>query len=150
MLKDNAEFGTGEPGVSPEVCDYLAGKKISMIGTDTWGLEPFDFAKSGVPESFANCHMNLIVRRGIYNFENLDLDELSADKAYEFLFARAPFKLVGATGSPGNPVAAYQSAVVATKRAGFRPCPFFVRITSGASPHIGLARPTSSAPRIQR
>ena len=91
---------------SPEVCDHLASKKISMIGSDTWGLEPYDFAK-GVPESFAYCHMNLIARRGIYNFENLDLDELSADKAYEFLFAWAPLKLVGATGSPGNPVAAW-------------------------------------------
>lgn len=106
MMKDNAEFGSGEPGVSPEVCDHLASKKISMIGSDTWGLEPYDFAK-GVPESFAYCHMNLVVRRGISNFENLDLDDLSADKAYEFLFAWAPLKLVGATGSPGNPVAAY-------------------------------------------
>jgi kynurenine formamidase len=51
--------------------------------------------------------MNLIARRGIYNFENLDLDELSTNKAYEFLFAWAPLKLVGATGSPGNPVAAW-------------------------------------------
>lgn len=42
--------------------------------------------------------MNLIARRGIYNFENLDLDDLSA---------WAPLNLVGATGSPGNPVAAY-------------------------------------------
>ena len=59
------------------------------------------------PESFAYCHMNLIARRAISNFENLDLDELSVDKAYEFLFSWAPLKLVGATGSPGNPVAAY-------------------------------------------
>jgi kynurenine formamidase len=51
--------------------------------------------------------MNLVARRGIYNFENLDLDDLSADKAYEFLFSWAPLKLVGVTGSPGNPVAAY-------------------------------------------
>jgi kynurenine formamidase len=106
LAKDNAEFGSGEPGVSPEVCDHLAAKKISMIGSDTWGLEPYDFAK-GVPESFAYCHMNLIARRGIYNFENLDLDELSSNKAYEFLFAWAPLKLVGGTGSPGNPVAAW-------------------------------------------
>ena len=106
LAKDNAEFGSGEPGVSPEVCDYLADKRISMIASDTWGLEPYDFAK-GAPDSFAYCHMNLIVRRGIYNFENLDLDELSADKAYEVLFSWAPLKLVGATGSPGNPVAAY-------------------------------------------
>jgi kynurenine formamidase len=51
--------------------------------------------------------MNLIVRHGITNFENLDLDQLSEDKAYEFLFTWAPLKLVGATGSPGNPIAAY-------------------------------------------
>jgi kynurenine formamidase len=106
LAKDNAEFGSGEPGVSAEVCDYLGAKKISMIGSDTWGLEPLDFSK-GLPEAFAYCHMNLIVRRGISNFENLDLDQLSADKAYEFLFSWAPLKLVGATGSPGNPVAAY-------------------------------------------
>jgi kynurenine formamidase len=106
LAADNAEFSSGEPGVSPELCDYLAAKKISMIGSDTWAVEPFDFSK-GVPESFAYCHMNLIARHGITNFENLDLDDLSADKAYEFLFAWAPLKLVGATGSPGNPVAVW-------------------------------------------
>lgn len=106
MAKDHAEFASGEPGPVPEVCDHLASKKIAMIGSDTWGLEPFDFSK-GVPESFAYCHMNLVARRGISNFENLDLDDLSADNAYEFLFAWAPLKLVGATGSPGNPVAAW-------------------------------------------
>jgi hypothetical protein len=31
----------------------------------------------------------------------------ASHKAYEFLFAWAPLKLVGATGSPGNPVATY-------------------------------------------
>ena len=51
--------------------------------------------------------MNLIVRRGISNFENLDLDMLSQEKAYEFLFTWSPLKLIGATGSPGNPVAAW-------------------------------------------
>jgi kynurenine formamidase len=102
-----AEVGSGEPGVSPEVCDHLAEKKISMIGSDTWGLEPYDFSK-GMPENyFAYCHMNLTARRGITNFENLDLDKLSREKAYEFAFAWSPLKLVGATGSPGNPVAAW-------------------------------------------
>jgi kynurenine formamidase len=107
IAADNKKNGAGEPGVSPEVCDYLAERKISMIGSDTWGLEPYDFAKDGPPESFAYCHMNLILRRGIYNFENLDLDGLSEEKVYEFLFSWAPLKLVGATGAPGNPIAAY-------------------------------------------
>jgi hypothetical protein len=51
--------------------------------------------------------MNPIASRCISNFENLDLNDLSADTAYEFLFAWAPLKLVGATRSLGNPVAAY-------------------------------------------
>ncbi|MCI0528044.1 MAG: cyclase family protein, partial [Nitrospira sp.] len=103
MLKDNAVVTGGEPGVSPEVCDHLAAKKISMIGSDTWGLEPLDFSKPagspgnpGPEDSFAYCHMNLIARRGISNFENLDLSVLSKEKAYEFLFAWSPLKLVGA------------------------------------------------------
>lgn len=108
VAKDIAEFWAGEPGVAPEVCDYLAEKKVSMVGSDTWGLEPYketaELLKGPVA---AYCHMNLMARRGIYNFENLDLSALSADKAYEFLFAWAPLKLVGATGSPGNPVVAY-------------------------------------------
>jgi kynurenine formamidase len=105
--KDHEEFGSGEPGVSPEVCNHLAGKKIAMIGSDTWGLEPYDFGKVATPEPFAYCHMNLVARRGISNFENLDLEVLSQEKAYEFLFTWSPLKLVGATGSPGNPIAAW-------------------------------------------
>jgi len=107
LAKDSAEFTSGEPGAAPELCDYLAAKKISMIGSDTWGLEALDFSKALPPGGFAYCHMNLIARRGISNFENLDLDELSSNQAYEFLFSWAPLKLVGATGSPGNPVAAW-------------------------------------------
>ncbi len=104
---DHTEFGSGEPGVGPEVCDHLAARKIAMVGSDTWGLEPYDVPNLGEPESFAYGHMNLIARRGITNFENLDLDVLSRKKAYEFLFTWAPLKLVGATGSPGNPIAAW-------------------------------------------
>jgi len=102
----NADVGSGEPGVSPEVCDHLIAKKIAMVGSDTWGLEPYDFAK-GAPESFAYCHINLMVRHGITNFENLDLSVLGKEKVYEFLFSWAPLKLVGATGAPGNPIAAW-------------------------------------------
>jgi kynurenine formamidase len=104
---DHAEFGSGEPGINPEVCDHLAARKIAMVGSDTWGLEPYDVPNLGLPESFAYGHMNLVARRGITNFENLELDVLSREKAYEFLFTWAPLKLVGATGSPGNPIAAW-------------------------------------------
>ena len=111
---NNAEFNSGGPGISPEVCDHLAERKIAMLGADNWGIEPYDFQATGewptpVPEieNWGYCHMNLTVRRGIYLFENLDLKQLGEDQAYEFLFSWAPLKLMGATGSPGNPIAAY-------------------------------------------
>ena len=104
LAKDIVEASDGEAGVHPEVCDYLATKKIAMVGSDTWALEAFPPI---FPDRPVYCHMNLLIRRGITNFENLDLDQLSEDKAYEFLFTWAPLKLVGATGSPGNPLAAY-------------------------------------------
>ncbi len=44
-------------------------------------------------------------RNGVHNLENLDLEELAADKVYEFAFIYAPLRLKGATGSPGNPLA---------------------------------------------
>ena len=50
IAADNKAYGAGEPGVAPEVCDYLAERKISMIGSDTWGLEPYNFPKDGPPE----------------------------------------------------------------------------------------------------
>ena len=49
----------------------------------------------------------LAVRNGIYNLENLDLEELARDKVYEFAFIFAPLRLKGATGSPGNPMVLY-------------------------------------------
>ena len=111
---DNAMFNSGGPGVSPEVCDHLATRKIAMLGADNWGIEPYDFGSKGKwPTPFAEvkewayCHMNLSARRGIYLFENLDLKDLGERGPGEFLFSWAPIKLVGATGAPGNPIAAW-------------------------------------------
>jgi kynurenine formamidase len=50
-------------------------------------------------------HQLLLVRHGIYNLENLDLEELAREKIYEFAFIFAPLRFKGATGSPGNPIA---------------------------------------------
>ena len=57
--KDNAEFGSGEPGVAPEVCDYLAEEdlddRLRHLGPRALRLR-----QDGAPESFAYCHMNLV------------------------------------------------------------------------------------------
>ena len=36
LAKDLIEAGDGEAGAHPELCDYLATRKIAMIGSDTW------------------------------------------------------------------------------------------------------------------
>jgi kynurenine formamidase len=108
-MASNAEFNSGQPGVHPEVCDHLAEQRIAMLGMDNWGIEPYDFEARPPAEieAWGYCHMNLITRRGIYLLENVDLLELANEGVHEFLFSWAPLKLVGATGSPANPLAVY-------------------------------------------
>jgi kynurenine formamidase len=101
-MKDNAAYSAGEPGLGMEAARWLCDRKIVMVGTDTWATEvvpPED------PDRPFPVHQLLLVRHGIYNIENLDLEELARDKAYEFAFIFAPLRLKGATGSPGNPIA---------------------------------------------
>jgi len=99
------EFGAGEPGFGISACQYLAQRKIALMGGDTWGN---DADPAGEQEGYAvPCHTEMQTRRGIWNLENLDFGELLKDDVSEFLFVWAPLKIIGATGSPGNPVAIY-------------------------------------------
>lgn len=99
-----AAFNAGEPGFGGAACEYLAERKIILTGADTWATEAVPGENAKRP---FECHVQLQTRRGIWNLENMDLSQLVADKAYEFLFAWAPLKMKGATGSPGNPIALY-------------------------------------------
>ena len=46
-----------------------------------------------------------VYQLGIFINENLYLEDLAADRAYEFAWSFNPLPLKGATGSPGNSVA---------------------------------------------
>lgn len=50
-------------------------------------------------------HQELLTKNGIFNLENLDLEELAAAGVHEFLLVFAPVPFKGATGSPGRPIA---------------------------------------------
>ena len=99
-----AAFNAGEPGFGIAACNYLAERKITLLGADSWAVEAVPGENATKP---FECHLQLQTRRGIWFLENLDLNQLVGDKAYEFLFAWAPLKMKGATGSPGNPIALY-------------------------------------------
>ncbi len=101
------EFNAGEPGFGLSACEYLAERKIILWGADTWASEAVGKGFGGENPQPFECHIKLMTKRGIWNLENLDLSQLVADKAYEFLFVWSPLKMKGATGSPGNPIALY-------------------------------------------
>ncbi len=101
------KFNAGTPGFGISACEYLAERKISLIGSGSWTIEAVGTGFAGENAQPFECHIMLQTRRGIWGIENLDLSRLVADKVYEFLFVYAPLKMKGATGSPGNPVAIY-------------------------------------------
>src|SRR5262249_13237066 len=101
-MKDNEAYGKGEPGLGMAAGRWLCERKMVMVGADNWATEVVPSEDRDRP---FEVHQLLLVRHGVYNLENLDLEELAADKTYEFAFAFAPLRLKGATGSPGNPVA---------------------------------------------
>jgi len=101
-IKDNATYGSGAPGIGLAAARWLIDQKIVMTGSDTGGTE---VGPGEDPSQIGRVHQELIPKNGIYNLENLDLEELARDRVYEFAFIFAPLKLKGASGSPGNPIA---------------------------------------------
>ena len=53
------------------------------------------------------CHTEIQTRRGIWNLENVDTKSLIDATVYEGAFIGAPLRIIGGTGSPGNPVVLY-------------------------------------------
>jgi kynurenine formamidase len=102
-IKDNAKYNGGEPGIGMEVAKWLSDTvQVGVTGADNWGTEV-------IPNKEAACafcvHSHLLTRHGIVNQENMELDELSKDKVYRFLYMYSPAPVVGATGSMGAPLA---------------------------------------------
>jgi kynurenine formamidase len=100
--KDNAEFNKGCPGPGLTAGRWLVDRKVVVVGADTWPVEAVPGEDPNVP--FA-CHTLWLTMNGMYINENLDLETLAADRAYEFAWSFNPLPLKGGTGSPGNSVA---------------------------------------------
>jgi kynurenine formamidase len=88
----------GVPGVVEDGARFLAQKKISFTGSDTTAYDK-------VPPHHLPCHVILLVENGIQIMEMLNLDELSKNRIYTFLFIALPLKIKGGAGSPIRPIA---------------------------------------------
>jgi hypothetical protein len=97
-----AKYDADPPGIGLEVARWVVERRASVVGSDQSGTE---VQPSPDPSLAFPVHQELIMKNGIFNIENLVLDELARDGAYEFLFVFTPVRFKGATGSPGRPLA---------------------------------------------
>jgi kynurenine formamidase len=103
--KARAIFAQGEPGWGISACQYMASRNVALIMGDT---SANDAQPAGEQDGYAvPCHTELQPKRGIWNLENVDTKSLVDNKIYEGAFIWAPLRIIGATGSPGNPVVLY-------------------------------------------
>jgi kynurenine formamidase len=81
------------PGPGEAAARWLSARAIFAAGSDTVA---FEF----VPAHPMPVHVHLLVESGIHIIECLNLEQLAAERVYEFLFVAAPLKIRGGTGSP--------------------------------------------------
>jgi kynurenine formamidase len=93
------------PGVTAAGSRWLIERKVSAVGADNMAFDLMWADKDPELDATLPGHVLLLVRAGIPILENLNLEELAAAKAYEFLFVCLPLKMRGATGSPVRPIA---------------------------------------------
>lgn len=95
----NAQSGTATgPGPGIAGARWLSEQRPVAVGSDTVAFER-------VPAPDMPVHVHLLFECGIHLIEALNLEELAAAGAKEFLFIGAPLKLEGATGAPMRPLA---------------------------------------------
>ena len=86
------------PGPELDAARWLSERGVFAAGSDTIAFEK-------VPTSRMPVHVHLLVESGIYIIEALNLEDLSRNRIFEFVFVAAPRKIRGGTGSPIRPIA---------------------------------------------
>ena len=99
---ETATFYDGAPGIGLECAKWFADKEVCVVGADNFAVEvvpPVD------PDVFHPCHQHLIMKHGIHLHEGMTFEGLVEREAWVFVYIFVPLPIVGATGSPGNPIA---------------------------------------------
>lgn len=104
VFKDRRDlYNEGEPGPDISCTQWLKQKDIIALGADNFAVERLLVSERNLVSP--RLHTIALRDLGIYLIENLDLDGLSRDEVYEFLFVAAPLRLPGASGAPFTPLA---------------------------------------------
>lgn len=101
LQRDRALFDSGEPGIDETTLPWLHEHDVVAVGCDNHGVEVL----TEIPPRDLPVHRIGIRDLGLYLIENLNLEELAADRVYESLVVVSPLPLTGGAGSPVNPIA---------------------------------------------
>lgn len=102
LWPDRATYLPNPPGLNREGAEFLAKAGAIMIGADNHSLEQ---GPSADPENWQVVHTYLLAEAGVPILEIANLEDLAADRVYEFVFMGACIRLRGATGAPMRPIA---------------------------------------------
>ena len=102
--QDDKRYNAGEPGLGIEGAHYLASRGVSMVASDTWGVEVLPFED---PKKVFHVHQILLAMHGIYMIENVVSDEAVKDGVYEGMFTLGASRVTGAVQAIVNPVFMY-------------------------------------------
>jgi len=126
LFGNDNERHFNSPGAGKEVAEWLVGRKIAMLGTDTQHSEAAvggrsteltendDLMGAELGFLFNHVHFILITQNGINLMEWMLLGDLAGAMAadagsgpspYEVLFVYAPLRINGLGGAPGNAIA---------------------------------------------
>jgi kynurenine formamidase len=93
-----SEYLEKPPGIGLAAAKYLCEETGAMcIAGDSIGLEVLP---SEEPDVFLPVHAYMFATAGAQIIEVVDMEEIAAEKQYEFAFLGFPLKLRGATGAP--------------------------------------------------
>ena len=91
------------PGINLDAVKWLVEEKgVMLLGADNLSFEAFPPERS---DNWVPVHTYLLAEKGVMFIEQMFLEELSADRVYEFAFIAASLKLKGASGAPMRPLA---------------------------------------------
>lgn len=103
--RDPQRYDVGKPGLGRAAIEWLTERDVSVLGVDTTAPEPTPPDPADGPDGGGIAHIIFLRNHGGYLIEAMDLEDLAADRAYEFLFVAAPLRIQNGLGSPVTPLA---------------------------------------------
>jgi kynurenine formamidase len=101
-VKDKDKYLKSSPGIGIDAGEWLIQQNPMLVGTDTCCVEvrPYPAQKMNLP-----IHAMFLILYGVYLVENLKLEQMAAEHAYETAYIMTPLKIEGGTGSTIAPIA---------------------------------------------